>query len=178
MLDTKVPTFRRDAVDIDRLARILGLDRADLADLPLERASANFVHLIVPLADQSALAGLAPDFAALRAFCREAGYETTVAFSRQTHNPACTVSVRDFCPAVGVAESAAAGTSNAALAAYLLRHALAEISDGPTTITAEQGLQIDRPSRIRTVATIKDGKISRLQVGGSAIKIAEGTLFL
>lgn len=179
MLDARVPDFRRDPVDIARLARILGLDVAHLApDPPPERASADFVHLIVPLAHQAALAGLDPDFAALRAFCVAAGYQTVLAFSTETRDPARTVSVRDFCPAVGVAESAAAGTSNAALSAYLLRHGLVQAGrDGRAVVTAEQGLQIDRPSLIRTVAATAPAGIGRLQVGGSAIKIAEGTLF-
>jgi len=47
-----------------------------------------------------------------------------------------------------------------------------------TIIKAEQGLEINRPSSIRSDVMMKDGAISRLQVGGIATKFLDGKLFL
>ena len=88
--------------------------------------------------------------------------------------------MRDFCPAVGVAESAGAGTTNAALATYLVRHNLVGTADGSEQIIiqAEQGIELERPGIIRSVVSMNGGSISRLQVGGVATKIFDGELHL
>ena len=87
--------------------------------------------------------------------------------------------MRDFCPAVGVPESAAAGTTNAALTAYLVRHQIVKgNSDGQLVVESEQGHEIGRPSSIRSVVSIDDGSIVRLQVGGVATRVMDGQLYL
>ena len=90
-----------------------------------------------------------------------------------------TIHVRDFCPAVGVAESAAAGTTNGALSSYLIRHEIVqENGDSQFIVLAEQGHEIGRPSSIRSVVTAQNGCIERLQVGGVATKVLDGHLYL
>jgi PhzF family phenazine biosynthesis protein len=88
--------------------------------------------------------------------------------------------MRHFCPAVGVAESAGAGTTNAALATYLIRHGIFQVADGngQIVVQAEQGIELERASSIRSVVTMSEGFISRLQVGGVATKIFDGELHL
>ena len=51
-------------------------------------------------------------------------------------------------------------------------------TQGVITVRAEQGHEIDRRSSIRSIVTMDDDKIQRLQVGGVATKIMDGALHL
>jgi PhzF family phenazine biosynthesis protein len=98
-------------------------------------------------------------------------------FCTEVEQPDHKLHVRDFCPAVGVPESAAAGTTNSALTSYLVRHGIVRPDgDGKIVIQAEQGHEIGRPSSIRSVVSINDDSITRLQVGGVATRVMDGQL--
>ena len=178
MLDVAVARFEPADLDLDQLARILGVARAGFsADLPVDMARADFIHLCLPFRDLAAMAKLSPDFPALKAFCIDNGLETVAGFCTETQDPQRHLHVRDFCPAVGVAESAAAGTTNAALAAYALRHGLvAPDGTGQALVLAEQGIELGRPSQITSRLKVTDGMITRLQVGGVAARVLEGEI--
>ena len=121
---------------------------------------------------------IAPDFGAIVDFCHAQDLETVAVFCRETERPSNTVHVRDFCPAVGVAESAAAGTTNAALSCYLLRHGLIDRTQEMLVVEAEQGIELGRPSSIQSVLRQRDGVIDRLQVGGVATRVIDGHIEL
>ena len=177
MLDISPARFEPAPMQIDSLLNALGLNRQVLApDLPLEVAHGDFVHLVVPLNGLGAMRAIRPDFGAIVAWCHAHGVETIAAFCVETEVDDADLHVRDFCPAVGVSESAAAGTTNAALSAYLLRHKLLETID-TVDITAEQGLEIERPSRIRSRVELRHGGITRLQVGGIATRVFQGRIY-
>jgi len=178
MLDVAAATFALANLDMAELAEILGIQPSDCSiDLPVEVASADFIHLCLPMRDLKAMANLDPDFPRLAAYCVANGLETVAAFCTQVVEPDRTIHVRDFCPAVGVAESAAAGTTNAALAAYLLHNNLVEVDPlGDATVLSEQGIELGRPSKVTTRIKAQGGTISRLQVGGVATKTVDGVL--
>ena len=180
MLDIKPPAFARSTLDPDELAQLLGISASDFnAHLPLEIASGDFIHLVVPVNDLTAMQRITPDFARLKHFCIKQGIETVAAFCSQVENPGNTVHVRDFCPAVGVAESAGAGTTNAALTSYLIRHGIVGADNkGQIVVSAEQGHEIQRPGSISSVVAMNGKAIQRLQVGGVATKIIDGELQL
>ncbi len=179
MLDVtpaELSSFRPDPGD---LLRALGLDASALdPGLPIEVARADFAHLVVPLSGLVAMRTIAPDFGAIVDFCHAQDLETVAVFCRETERPSNTVHVRDFCPAVGVAESAAAGTTNAALSCYLLRHGLIDRTQEMLVVEAEQGIELGRPSSIQSVLRQRDGVIDRLQVGGVATRVIDGHIEL
>ncbi len=120
---------------------------------------------------------LQPNFSALANFCVLNGLDTVAAFSNEVVDQTCNLHVRDFCPAVGVAESAAAGTTNAALSTYLFRNgSLQSDFDGKVQVRAEQGIELGRPSNVTTMIETKGESITRLQVGGVAARVMEGVL--
>lgn len=180
MLQVRPPAFRADNVDATRLCGLLGLTTADLSDaLPLETAAADFIHLVMPLRGLAEMRRITPDFGGMVKLCHDHGLETIVAICTETERPHTTVHVRDFCPAVGVPESAGAGTTNAAVSSYLLRHGVVTAdADGKVELSAEQGIELNRPSEIHTEITMSNGSIGILKVGGIATKIAEGTLLV
>lgn len=180
MLDIRPPTFRMDALDLEELTVLLGLRKEDYRqEFPLETVSGDFVHLVVPVNSLAAMRRIEPDFTGLTRFWHEHGIQTVAVFCSEVERPDHTVHVRDFCPAVGVSESAAAGTTNAALTSYMIRHGIVQQNgDGRIVVTAEQGHEIKRPSSIRSVVSMKGDDITRLQVGGVATKVLDGHLYL
>ena len=147
--------------------------------LPLETAGADFVHLPVAMASLEALSALRPDFPALGRYCIARGIGTVIAFSTQTADPEAAWRCRDFCPAVGVDEAPAVGTSNGALACYLVRHGvLAAGADGGIAVHAEQGIELGRPSRIHVEMAVTAGAATSVRVGGMATRVFSGNLTL
>ena len=178
MLDVTAANFTAVKLNLDELVGILGVGVGDISrKLPLEVATADFTHLCLPMRDLAAMQALQPDFSALAKFCVSNGFETVATFSTEVVDQTCDVHVRDFCPAVGVTESAAAGTTNAALSTYLFYKGVVKPSDdGNLQVCAEQGMELGRPSRVKTRMKTQSGNITRLQVGGLASLIVEGTI--
>jgi predicted PhzF superfamily epimerase YddE/YHI9 len=80
---------------------------------------------------------------------------------------------------VGAPEAAATGTTNRALACYLVRHGLATAdSHGDCVVRVEQGYELNRPSRIRTTLRIQDGAPIDIRVGGVATCTLTGAFHL
>lgn len=178
MLDVAIAQFHAATLDIDELAKLLDVGRTDFSDaFPPEIARADFVHLCLPMRDLSAVGKMRPDFGGLAAFCIANGIDTVATFSTEAADPNRNLHVRDFCPATGVAESAAAGTTNAALAGYLFRNGLIQLDGGGgATVVAEQGVEMGRPSSVTTRITTSGGRITRLQVGGVATRVMTGAI--
>jgi trans-2,3-dihydro-3-hydroxyanthranilate isomerase len=180
-LDIVPPELRQQKLDRQLLAGLLGLRAQDFdQNSPLETAVGDFVHLIVPLRNLDVMARITPDFRGLVHFCKQYGLQTIAVFCTEVAGEGSDVHVRDLCPAVGVPESAGAGTTNAALATYLIRHGILQAVDGngQIVVKAEQGIELERASSIRSVATMSEGFISRLQVGGVATRIFDGELHI
>jgi len=145
--------------------------------LPIETAVADFTHLIVPVVGLTDIQALQPNFADIVTFHTYNGIETITVICAETSASTAVVRIRDFCPAVGVAESAAAGTTNATVAGYLFRHKLIDAcADGVVELIAEQGIEINRPSEIHSRLHTTSNHIESQWVGGVATKIASGLL--
>ena len=181
LLDIVPPELNPQALDRQLLADFLGLGPQDFDQhIPIETATGDFVHLIVPLRGLDAMSRIAPDFHGLTQFCKQHGLQTIAVFCTEVEGVESHVHMRDFCPAVGVPESAGAGTTNAALASYLVKHDIVQLKDanGQIVIQSEQGIELKRPGVIRSVVSMNESSISRLQVGGVATRIVDGELFL
>ena len=180
MLDIAPPGFEAAPSNIEQLLPLLGLDAGALSSrLPAETARGDFIHLLLPLTGLDAMRAIRPDYGAMVEYCHAHGIETIAGFCLDTEDPHKQLHVRDFCPAVGVSESAAAGTTNAALTSYLIRHSLLKNDTREYEVNAEQGIELGRPSSIRSrVAVDEVGNIVRLQVGGIATCVFRGEIFL
>ena len=179
-LEVQPPTFRNDQVETKRLLRILGLSPTTiLPEYPIETATGDFVHLVVPLNGLSDMKKIKPDFPAIISFCHEYGLQTLALFCTETEHPGKDIHVRDFCPAVGVYESAAAGTTNAAIAGYIFRHNLLNAQSSKVLeITAEQGLEIGKPSQIFSSLLLENTTIKKQLVSGVATWNKSGVINL
>jgi len=132
-------------------------------------------HLFVCLDDPEAVIRLTPDFAALAALSRALEVHTIACFAMlPEENGEARLVIRDFCPALGVDETPASGTTNAALSGYLLESGL--IRSRSQRILASQGKEIGRPSNILTEIAVEANRITHLQVGGNAVRCLSGTV--
>jgi len=180
MMKQKIPVFRPCHVDSGEICRALGMPRERMMpDLPLEIASGALEHLIVPVRNLETLAELQPDFTGLADLSHAIDVISIDVFTMETLHPDSTVHSRDFCPAAGIPEAAGSGTTNGALACYLIRNGLVSAPDGGVAeIRAEQGYEMNRPSQIQCGASVRDGEIHQLEVGGTAIMSIDGRVSL
>ena len=164
-------------VGVAEVASLLGIEtEAIIGPLGLEVASSDFTHLVVRVDRLATIVGICPDYEAVTDLCRRIGADTLAVFTTETSDPGVTIRCRDFCPAVGTPEAAATGTTNRALACYLVRNNLAGTGTGSPIVVAAQGVEMGRPSLIRTKVTMVDGLPARLYVGGVATRASEGTV--
>lgn len=180
MLPLSAATFESCLVPVAELGALFGIDAESVEPgLPVEITRSDFTHLIVPISDLSTMRKLTPDFAAIEALSQKLGVDTVALFCSETVLPESTIHCREFCPAVGTPEAPATGTTNRALACYLLRHDLLESNiDSRRCIIAEQGFEMGRPSRICTEMTVQGERAVDIRVGGVATKTMEGKYFV
>lgn len=83
---------------------------------------------------------------------------------------------RMFSPDMGIAEDPATGGAVAALCGAI--HHFDSLPDGHHPLLIEQGVEMGRPSFIYLNIDVKDGVIAKSRIGGQAVKVAEGVLYL
>ena len=179
-----LPEFGPLIEDEDRggVAAALGIDPGAVTTaLPIQVVSCGLPVLFVPLETRRAvdavtfeLAGMRPIFARHRLddlpvfiFSLETGHDDATAYSRM------------FAPAFGIPEDPATGGASGPLGAYLVHHG-AVSPEGTAPMVSLQGVKMGRPSRVHISisSSSKDGDITSVQVGGAAVLVAEGELYL
>jgi len=142
------------------LLAALGVERSEL---PVEVYDNGARHVYVALADEAAVAALAPDLAALA--------KLPVLGANCFAGSGTRWKTRMFAPADGVAEDPATGSAAGPLACHLARHGLTAWGE---QIEISQGAEIGRPSTLFATAHGAEGLIERVEVGGSAVVVARG----
>ena len=175
------PTYKTYDGDATELSAWLGCGQDGIDDRrPIEIAYTGLHHLLVPVWNLSVLDELEPDHDGLRELSLRVGVETVTPFTLDTVDPNGAVHCRDLCAAIGNPEESASGTSNVALAGYLLRHGLVEMPshDGTVELIGEQGYEMGRPSQVRTRLQFEQGRLTTVHVGGSALCTLRGEMQL
>jgi len=163
--------------DLYKVAGALGLPKYAIAEAkwPIEVVSTGLPVLIVPVRSLTAVRSIRPDASAITDVCRRFGANGIMVFTTVTVEPYATVHTRMFAPSIGILEDPATGSASGALGAYLVQNGVVEV--GPTTeIIAEQGYEMDRPSRILIQVESDDDAIQDVKVGGHCVMVVEGTL--
>ncbi|WP_447602703.1 PhzF family phenazine biosynthesis protein [Nitrospira sp. Nam80] len=163
--------------DLFSLARALGMTRQQITETrwPVQVVSTGLPVMIVPVRTLTAVRSIVPDISAIAELCRQYGANGIMAFSTMTVEQQATVHTRMFAPLIGIVEDPATGSASGALGAYLLQHGVVEVAP-MTEIIAEQGYEIERPSRILIQVESEDDTIQAVKVGGEAVMVLEGTL--
>ncbi len=163
--------------DLFEVANALGLAKSAITGtkFPVEVVSTGLPVIIVPVRTLTAVRSIVPNGAAINELCARYGANGLMVFTTVTVEAVSSVHTRMFAPSIGVPEDPATGSASGALGAYLVHNGVVEV--GPTTeIIAEQGYEVDRPSRIVIQVESEDDAIQAVKVGGQAVLIMEGTL--
>lgn len=158
------------------LARVLGLGVEQVMEEEQcgQAWSCGTPFVVVPVRDRAALAAAKPDSARWTESLREAGAEQTFVFCRDPELPGSHLRARMFAPDLGIGEDPATGSAAAAFAGYLAAR------EAPMTGThrwvVEQGFEMGRPSILHVEADVSEGRITAVRVGGTAVRMSEGTL--
>jgi trans-2,3-dihydro-3-hydroxyanthranilate isomerase len=95
-------------------------------------------------------------------------------FAFETESPHAQIHARMFAPAMGIPEDPATGGAVSALAGMLA----ARQQDGKYMWVVEQGIEMGRPSNLTLEYVCRGGQASLVRVGGSCVRVSEGTLAL
>ena len=150
----------------------------DSRGLPVEEISCGVPFIYVPLSSRAAVDAAEPDLRAMRALAARfpAAHNAVFLFSVEPYGSDVTVYSRMFAPDLGVAEDAATGGASGPLGCYLVTHRLVPESAWHGMVSL-QGVKMGRPSRIHMRITAGGPTdITRVQVGGQAVKVGSGVL--
>lgn len=139
----------------------LGLARAEL---PVEAYRNGPTHVMVMADRVEVVAGLEPDMTALKRLGTAVSCFSGRGSSWKT---------RMFFPGGGIPEDAATGSAAGPLAVHLARHGRIPFGQ---EIVIRQGEEIGRPSTLHATAFGTGDSIDRVEVGGRAVIVAEGSL--
>ena len=166
------PTF---GVQHDReaLARAVGLNVQDFdPTLPLETVSTGLPYVITPLKSLSTIQKLRVDLQGASDYLEKTGSKFLYFVTRETVDPQATLHARML---FYNGEDPATGSAAGCAAAWMVAHGVAEPDQ---RVLIEQGVEMLRPSRIFVRAARRDNRIVNVRVGGNAIEVLRGEVFL
>lgn len=172
MLELPIPSFSSPGVKCTEIATLLKIPLQALSGpYPQVLAKGDFRQLLVPLSRPEALSQIVPNFADISDFCRSSQIDSVEVFTPPEDSVPNIYEIREFCPAIGVNESAAAGTTNASVSCYLAaRGALTRDTEPIVHTTAHQGAEVGRPSIIHSEIHFDETQIVAVRTGGTAIE--------
>ena len=173
------PVFGPVVTDVGAAAHAIGVDAAAVRStrLPVQEVSCGVPFVFIPVATRASVDAASPNLDAFNRLCEEAGVDNHAmfVFSRAPGPDGATVYSRMFAPGLGVYEDPATGSASGPLGCYLVRHGVVP-PDQAGTILSLQGVKMGRPSRVHIAIGLDDGEITRVQVGGEAVLVGEGSL--
>jgi trans-2,3-dihydro-3-hydroxyanthranilate isomerase len=171
-----------DSHEQAEVARALGIAREDLDEgLPIQVITTGLSCLAVPIRSLSTLRNTRVDATLLGDIYTRQGGAGCHAFTRETiEGGASRAHARFFAPADNIPEDPATGSACGALGGYLVHHGALSLEpqDGRYKFVIEQGDFIHRPSRINLDVKGETGKVEEVKVGGLAVMVARGEVFV
>lgn len=180
-MDQQRPDFRDPVNNADEIARAISVSPEMIPrDLPIEEISCGANFIFVPLKSRAAVDAAQPDTARMKQLTSAfpSGRVAVFLFNTEPVDRDVTVYSRMFAPGFGISEDPATGGASGPLGSYLVKHGLvpnAQVSE----MISLQGVKMGRPSRIHIrITTDENRAITRVQVGGTAVRVASGELEL
>ena len=157
----------------DAVAKVLNLSLDDFApDLPVETVSTGLAFTIVPLRSLSVARRLHIDHALCSAYLAETEGKFFYFVTRETVDASARLHARML---FYNGEDPATGSAAGCTAAWMVAHGVAQPDE---RVLIEQGLEVNRPSRIYVRASREDNRVVNVRVGGHAVEVLRAELFL
>lgn len=141
--------------------------------------SAGVPYVTIPVANLAAAAKARLNndmWAQLAPKKSEWAFASPYVYCRETVHKESAFHVRMIVPGNPSYEDPATGSAAAAFAGAIMH--FDQPGDGMTRCWIEQGLEMGRPSRIRLELDVEGGKLASARIGGQAVKVAAGKLFV
>jgi len=166
------PTFGMQH-DREAVARATGLSVQDFDDsLPIETVSTGLPYIVTPLKSLAVIQTLQIDPYLSAEYLNRTGGKFFYFVSRETVDREARVHARMlFYNGEDPATGSAAGCS----AAWMVAHGVAKSDE---RVLIEQGVEMNRPSRIFVRAARRDNRIVNVRVGGHSVEIMRAEVFL
>lgn len=177
----KNPEFGPSCSDAEILGRVLALDSSNfpVSDAPAQIVSSGVPLLFVCLRSRAGVdravlnrqelgqlvVALGIEECPVYVFTLEAGDDGALTYSRM------------FAPVFGIEEDPATGGASGPLIGYVSKYYPASVSS-PGPFLNRQGAKMGRPSKIYISGGSTGSKTNELRIGGRAIHIGDGTLYL
>jgi trans-2,3-dihydro-3-hydroxyanthranilate isomerase len=159
--------------DREAVARATGLSVDDLdPSLPVETISTGMPFTITPLKSLASIQRLRVDLRGMDDYLQKTDGKFLYFVCRETVDPAASLHARMI---FYNGEDPATGSAAGCTAAWMVAHGVAEPD---RRVLIEQGIEMQRPSRIFVRASKRDNRIVNVRVGGNAVQVIHGEVFL
>ncbi|WP_295806750.1 PhzF family phenazine biosynthesis protein [uncultured Nitratireductor sp.] len=176
----RLPEMLPVSIEPEAVAASLGLGYHEIGfeNHTISTWSAGVPYVCVPVADLNVAGRARLDAALWRSLMPELEGPAPFpyVYCRETVNHDHAFHVRMFAPDDGIAEDPATGSAAAAFAGAIMQYDAPV--DGSHGFLIEQGIEMGRPSSIRLEVDVHGGAIDAVRIGGHAVRVAEGRLFI
>lgn len=167
----KLPETRAPDFDVAALPAVLGIEAIAITSVRLASCGNPFV--IVTVRQPEILQGIDFDAsAAKRLLAKSWGHALYIAALGYEGE----WRTRMFATDLGIAEDPATGSAAVAFAGAMALDAAARGEQGEFAWTLHQGVEMGRPSLLKASATVADGRVTAVRVGGHAVRVSEGRI--
>jgi trans-2,3-dihydro-3-hydroxyanthranilate isomerase len=166
------PTFGMQH-DREAIARATGLRVEDLDDsLPVETVSTGLPYTVTPLKSLAVMRNLQIDVKRATEYLAGTDGRFFYFVTRETVDREARLHARML---FYNGEDPATGSAAGCTAAWMVAHGVAKPDE---RVLIEQGIEMKRPSRIFVRASLSDNRVVNVRVGGNAVEILRGEVFL
>jgi trans-2,3-dihydro-3-hydroxyanthranilate isomerase len=159
--------------DREAVVRAAGLQDGDIdPSLPIETVSTGVPFTVVPLRGLEVMRRLHVDLNSAAEYLGQSGGKFFYFVTRETTDPAARLHARMM---FYNGEDPATGSAAGCTAAWMVAHGVAKPEE---RVLIEQGVEMLRPSRIFVRASRQDNRVVNVRVGGNAIEVVRGEVFL
>ena len=159
--------------DRESVSRATGVSVDDFhPSLPIETVSTGVPFTIAPLKSLAVLQKLRIDGNAATEYLEKSGGKFFYFVTRETVDPSAGLHARML---FYNGEDPATGSAAGCAAAWMVAHGVAEPDQ---QVLIEQGIEMERPSRIFVRASRRDNRVVNVRVGGNAVEVIRAEVFL
>jgi trans-2,3-dihydro-3-hydroxyanthranilate isomerase len=158
--------------DREAVCLAAGLRHSDLdSSLPIQTVSTGMPFTIVPLSGLAAIRELNLNLKNSAAYLEKSGGKFFYFVCRETVEGNARLHARMI---FYNGEDPATGSAAGCASAWMVAHKVAQSDE---RVMIEQGLEMQRPSRIFVRASRRDDRVVNVRVGGNAVEIVRGEIF-
>lgn len=159
--------------DREAVARATGLRVEDFdSSLPIETVSTGVPFTVAPLRSLAVIQKIRVDLNQAAEYLEKTGGKFFYFVARETVDPEARLHARML---FYNGEDPATGSAAGCTAAWMVAHGMAESDE---RVLIEQGIEMRRPSRMIVRASRRDNRVVNVRVGGNAIEVMHGEVFL